>query len=183
MLRLINIALVLAVIGSAAYVYSIKYESTKYAERIANMRNDIRKEREAIATLRAEWASLNKPERLQGLAERHLTLKPVTVDQIDTLERLPERPTRIVPNTADDPIAAMIEAAKQAPAPLTTGSVPRPAPRSVAPVTPRPAASPAASPATSAAPPRPSAAVPSAPPRPSLMPLSLTPPAPIPSAR
>jgi len=38
----------------------------------------IREQRDAIAVLRAEWARLDAPLRLQGLADRHLALKRST---------------------------------------------------------------------------------------------------------
>ena len=37
---------------------------------------------------------LENPARIQELAQRHLTLKPVEATQFDTLDRLPERPPR-----------------------------------------------------------------------------------------
>ena len=55
-------------------------------ERVAKMRNDVRKERDAIAALRAEWATLDNPARLQGLVHRHLKLGPVQPAQFDNLD-------------------------------------------------------------------------------------------------
>ena len=46
------------------------------AERVAKLRGDMRRERDAIAALRAEWATLDNPARIQGLARRHLQLRP-----------------------------------------------------------------------------------------------------------
>ena len=62
-----------ALVAAAAYVYEIKFESTLQAERLAKLRSEIRRERDAIATLRAEWAKLDNPVRIQGLAQRHLS--------------------------------------------------------------------------------------------------------------
>jgi cell division protein FtsL len=110
MLRLLNIVMVAALIGSASWVYSIKYESTKYAERINKMRAEIRKEKDTIAKLRAEWASANRPQRLQQIADRHLQYKPLTVEQYDSLSGLPDRPPVVVPAPDDDPIARLLDA-------------------------------------------------------------------------
>jgi hypothetical protein len=74
--------------------------------------------------LRAEWTKLDAPLRLQGLAERHLPLKPVTATQYDSLKNLPERPPNFVKSGDPDPIGAMIEAIDTV---ATTGSVPAPA--------------------------------------------------------
>jgi cell division protein FtsL len=109
MLRLINLAVIAALVGAAGWVYEIKYSATRQAERVAKLRSEIRREREAIAALRAEWAQLDNPDRIQILAKRHLTMKPIEPMQFDALERLPEKPVEIVPPGTADPIAALIE--------------------------------------------------------------------------
>ena len=87
---------------------------------MAKLAGQLRHERDAIASLRAEWAKLDTPGRIQGLAERHLALKPMAPTQFDNLDRLPERPPVAAP--AADAIGAML-----ASPPETTGSVPAPA--------------------------------------------------------
>jgi len=86
------------------------------------LRNDVREQRDAIAALRAEWAKLEAPGRLQGLAERHTELKPIDVTQFDDFKTLPERPPRIVSPNDPDPIASVIERV-DAGGGLATGSV------------------------------------------------------------
>lgn len=108
--RLLNICVIVALVIAAAYVYDIKYQSTLRAERVAKLRHDLRRERDAIASLRAEWARLGNPRRIQTLAQRHLQLKPFQTNQIDSLENLPMRPPQIVLPGTGDPIAAMLEA-------------------------------------------------------------------------
>src|SRR4029079_7073541 len=88
---------------------------------VAKLRGELRNERNAIAALRAEWAKLDAPSRIQGLADRHLTLRRVESTQFDSLDRVPARPAPSGPNA--DPIGAMIVPA----APEMTGSVPPPA--------------------------------------------------------
>ena len=109
MLRILNLALIATLVLAAAWVYEIKYSSTRQAERVAKLRAEIRRERDAIAALRAEWAQLDNPDRIQILARRHLTLKPIEATQFDSLDRLPEKPAEIVPPGTADPIAALIE--------------------------------------------------------------------------
>jgi len=108
---------------AAAYVYRIKMESTSRTERVLRLHAEIREQRDAIAVLRAEWARLDAPLRLQGLAERHLALKPLNATQYDSLKNLPERPPSLVKPGDPDPIGAMIEAID---AVAVTGSVPAP---------------------------------------------------------
>ena len=118
-MRLLHIAVIGTLVAAAAYVYEIKFESTLQAERLAKLRTDIRRERDSIATLRAEWAKLDSPARIQGLAQRHLKLKPVDASQIDNFAKLPARPAEALPQDIDDPIGAIIEQDAEIP----TGSV------------------------------------------------------------
>lgn len=108
-MRILNFCVLVLLLLAAAYVYEIKYESTLRAERVAKMRSDIRRERDGIAALRAEWAQLDNPARLQGLVRRHLPLGPTQPQQFDAFDRLPERPPRIVQPLVEDSIATMIE--------------------------------------------------------------------------
>lgn len=123
MMRILHTLVVLALIAAAAVVYRVKYEATRHAEQVARIRLEINREREAIGELQAEWARLNSPERLQALAERHLTLRPLAIPQIHDLKNLPEKP-----NLDPDPIGTMLEAMGATGVDVTaTGSV-RPAP-------------------------------------------------------
>ena len=127
LLRLLHIVVLAALVLAAADVYKIKYESTLQAERVAKLRSEVRREQDTIALLRAEWSRLDRPDRLQELAQRHLTLKPLEVRQYDTLDRLPERPVELVPPGTPDPIGAIIETLADPEA--LTGSVPEGAER------------------------------------------------------
>jgi cell division protein FtsL len=109
LLRLLHIVVLAGLVLAAADVYKIKYESTLQAEKVARLRGEVRREQEEIATLRAEWARLDRPDRIQELAQRHLTLKPDEAAQYDKLDRLAERPIDIVPPGSTDPIGALVE--------------------------------------------------------------------------
>lgn len=122
MIRLLNICVIAALVFAAAYVYKIKFDSTLQAERVAKLRTEIRRERDVIAALRAEWSKLDAPARIQGLAKRHLQLRRIEARQLDSLDRLPERPPDLVPATSADPIGAMLEQPAFVDGP--TGSIP-----------------------------------------------------------
>src|SRR5262245_17869915 len=125
MMRLLNILVIGALVAAAAYVYKIKFESTRQAERIAKVRMEIRQEQDAIASLRAEWSKLETPARVQELAKRHLTtLRPIDPRQFDTLRNLPERPPDLVPPDAADPIGSLLENPEVIEVP--TSSIPAP---------------------------------------------------------
>ncbi|WP_325613954.1 cell division protein FtsL [Pseudorhodoplanes sp.] len=107
-MRILHLFVIVAMVLAAAYVYDIKFESTMQAERLAKLRGEIRRERDAIAALRAEWAKLVSPGRIEDLAQRHLPLKPLDAVQIDNLATLPERKSPPPPEQESDPIAALI---------------------------------------------------------------------------
>src|SRR3954454_11912924 len=126
-MRIIHFLVIGMLVFAAAYVYRIKMRSTSRTERELRLNAEKREQRDAIATLRAEWARLDAPLRLQGLADRHLALKPLIATQYDSLKNLPERPPRLVRPGEPDPIGAMINTIEAASdAADMTGSVPAP---------------------------------------------------------
>jgi hypothetical protein len=91
-MRLLHLIVVASLVAAAIHVYKIKFESTLQAERVAKLGAEIRRERDRITALRAEWAQLDNPVRIQALAQRHLALRPIDPGQIEPLDHLPERP-------------------------------------------------------------------------------------------
>ena len=126
-MRILHLVVIAALIFAAAYVYRIKMESTVRTERVLKLHAEIREQRDAIAVLHSEWAKLDAPLRLQGLADRHLPLKPINARQYDDLKNLPERPPSLVKPGDPDPIGSMISII-DAPVDATsvTGSVSQP---------------------------------------------------------
>lgn len=121
-MRLLHLLVICALVFAAGYVYHIKMVSTARTERVMQLRNDVREQREAIAALKADWAKLEAPGRLQGLAGRHTVLKPIESAQFDDFRNLPERPPRIVAPNDPDPIASVIEKVESGE--IATGSIP-----------------------------------------------------------
>jgi hypothetical protein len=141
-LRMLNFVVIGALVLAAAYVYRIKFDSTVQAERLAKLRGEVRRERDDIAALRAEWGQLDNPERIEVLAKRYLQLKPVVPTQFDALDHLPDRPPQSSTATTD-PIGGMIENLQE-PASVT-GSIPASPTTSSDGSGPTPATAPAAS--------------------------------------
>src|SRR4029077_3296565 len=100
-MRLLNILVIGALILAASFVYKIKFDSTLQAERVAQLRGELRRERSAIAALRAEWAKLDTPGRIRGLADRHLALQPAKPTQFDGLGRVLGRPPPACPQATN----------------------------------------------------------------------------------
>ena len=90
--------------------------STLQAERVAKLRHEIRRERDTIAVLRAEWAQGGTVRSaFRSLAQQHLKLEAYRSRRNSiTLDRLPERPPQIVPPGTADPIGAIIETSRAA---------------------------------------------------------------------
>jgi cell division protein FtsL len=95
MLRYLNIIPIIALVGCAVYAYSIKYETMRYSAEIVKAQHAIQRERDGIAMAKAEWAHLSRPTRIQALADRHLDLINITVDQVVKVSDLPERAARV----------------------------------------------------------------------------------------
>lgn len=94
MIRFIHMLVIGGLIASAGYAYSTKYETLYHAEQVAKLKTKVQRERDTIAVLKAEWHLLNRPDRLQAAAERHLDLQPLAVGQLARLSELPDRPPR-----------------------------------------------------------------------------------------
>ena len=94
-LRVVHALAIASIVGSALYAYTIKYETIWHGEQVAKLKNKIQVEKDAIATLRAEWAHLSRPERIQALAEKHTELQPMLLSQIARVSDLPERAAKV----------------------------------------------------------------------------------------
>lgn len=123
-MRLLNILVIGALILAASFVYKIKFDSTLQAERVGKVAAELRRERNVIATLRAEWSKLDTPGRIQSLADRNLKMRPIVSSQFDTLDRLPDRPLPAVQPSIQDPIGDMLAPMVAVPTPPdATGSI------------------------------------------------------------
>jgi cell division protein FtsL len=72
-------------------LFSVKYQVQDLEGELANLNRSIKAEQQAIRVLKAEWSHLNNPERLRGLAERHLGLDQVRPDQMQTLQNISDK--------------------------------------------------------------------------------------------
>lgn len=114
MLRFLNIAVLTLLVGTAAWAYQTKYETIFYAEQVKKLEAQVEREKDQIAILKAEWQLLNRPQRLEALAQRYLDLKPVKSTQIARVQDIPERKAPV------DHIGAKLDSLG------ITGSIPAP---------------------------------------------------------
>lgn len=87
--------LLIVVAGYAMLHVSMEVEGLE--DQLSDLNRQAMQEQEAIHVLRAEWSYLNRPDRLSELSRELLpNLQPPAVNQITTMEQLPEREANIV---------------------------------------------------------------------------------------
>ena len=111
--KFFNACLVLAVLVSAFFLYSLEHSTRGLERQIAKQKDGILDEREQIKVLGAEWSSLTRPDRLQKLAQENLKLKTVTASQFvsegELAAKVPAEPLLIVNDKSKDPIADILK--------------------------------------------------------------------------
>ncbi len=116
MIRRSTLLWLLAAILIGCGLYQLKYEVQAKEERLARLNRQIQIEHEAIHVLNAEWAFLNRPDRIADLANRHLELSQVVPAQFGRVATIPERSLIPVAAEADVPPPAVVKVATTAPA-------------------------------------------------------------------
>ncbi|MEO1066600.1 MAG: hypothetical protein AAFW47_04400 [Pseudomonadota bacterium] len=105
MRRLFNLVLVALMVAGATYTFETKRRAEEAAADVRRLQQEIRVERETIEVLKTDWSVLTQPSRLQNLTERYsetLELKPLSVEQIVTIDELPNRPIDLSPFNGGD---------------------------------------------------------------------------------
>lgn len=88
--RLTVIAIWFSVIVVASFgLYQVKYEVQSIRGQITSTAQELEQEKEALHVVAAEWAYLNRPERLQQLAGKYLVSKGVRVEQVAEVQAIP----------------------------------------------------------------------------------------------
>ncbi|MGC2394096.1 MAG: hypothetical protein WA465_10385, partial [Methylovirgula sp.] len=100
MVRLLNVLAIAALVGSAIYAYSIKYETIFRGEQIVELRQQIKSQQDSIALLKAEWEHVSRPERIEALAIQFLTLQQPSLRQIVPITELPDKAATVAAATA-----------------------------------------------------------------------------------
>ena len=95
MWRFLHFLAIGAVIASAVYVYTVKYQTIYAAEQVVSAQHRIAAERDSIEVLRAEYAHLSRPDRIQKLADSALGMLPMQLDQIVKASDLPEKTPKV----------------------------------------------------------------------------------------
>jgi len=111
---------------AATVTYTIKYDAEKQIAVIAKLKRQIDSEKDTITLLRADWALMTQPGRLQslvGVYEKELNLQPIEAEQLVLgVHEIPERPVDDIQKiiSGSDELLASGVLEKDA---ITTGSV------------------------------------------------------------
>lgn len=80
--------LVLAFLASVTVAYFVSHQAKEAADKIVELNQEIREEEKKIGALRADWAYLNRGDRLADLVAAHqeaLLLEPIALRQLAPL--------------------------------------------------------------------------------------------------
>lgn len=91
MRSVLYILTVLTVIGLAFWAYRENYATQKALTQTDKLHRDIQRAHARLAVLRAEWAYLNRPDRLRDLADinfDNLGLLPLTPEQFGLIDQV-----------------------------------------------------------------------------------------------
>lgn len=92
----------LAVIGLAVWAYQENYKTQAAIAEVRSLHGQIGVTHERLNMLRAEWAYLNRPDRLADLADLNfdrLGLLPLTAQAFGTVDQIIFPPSPIAPIT------------------------------------------------------------------------------------
>lgn len=92
-LRLTALIYMASFAALAMGLYLVKYSVQDVQRDVVSLRENLAVEKESLHLLNAEWAYLNRPDRLRQLAERHLDLVPLDSRQIEDINVLPAAAT------------------------------------------------------------------------------------------
>ncbi|MCR8546501.1 cell division protein FtsL [Salipiger sp. P9] len=91
MRTLLYVTTFLGLIGLAFWAYRENYQTQAALDHVEDLHRDIADARARLAILRAEWAYLNRPDRLRELAEINfprLGLLPMHADQYGRVDQV-----------------------------------------------------------------------------------------------
>ncbi|THH39069.1 cell division protein FtsL [Aliishimia ponticola] len=89
-----------AVVGLAFWAYRENYATQQALKDTEQLRREIRAAHGRLTMLRAEWAYLNRPDRLRELADlnfQRLGLMPLRPDQFGLVEQVSYPPRPLLP--------------------------------------------------------------------------------------
>ena len=99
----------IAVLGLGFWAYREHYDTREVLREVSALNSEIAGLREALSLQRAEWAYLNRPDRLRDLAAinfERLGLLPLMPEAFDRVDNVAYPPTLLLPPTGAAILAA-----------------------------------------------------------------------------
>lgn len=103
-----SVLLWMAVIVAASFIlYRVKYDVQALRAQVAEASRELAAEEEALRVANAEWAYLNRPQRLKELAAKHLDAMALKADQVAEIEAVPfaHKAVALAPKSNIQPVA------------------------------------------------------------------------------
>jgi cell division protein FtsL len=129
MIRPATFLAMLVFVFAGLFLYQTKHKAQLLDREIARTLRETNEARTRITLLKAEYALLGDPERLQALAAQYLTLKPTQPTQFTTLADLPRRlpPPGPLPGRTVEPVEPPAAEIQPISAPAAPPAAPPPA--------------------------------------------------------
>lgn len=109
--RLSTVVWMLLFVASAFLLYMVKYQVQYLRQQVAETSRELEQERESLHVVQAEWAYLNRPERLQILAREYLASSEMTASQVADIQAIPfprQLQASMDDNSGIQPVAARV---------------------------------------------------------------------------
>lgn len=87
--RLSTVVWMFLIVAAAFLLYMVKYQVQYLRQQVAENTRELETEREGLHVVAAEWAYLNRPERLQVLAQKYLASSEMMVNQVADIQAIP----------------------------------------------------------------------------------------------
>jgi hypothetical protein len=124
MIRLATLFWLVLVSAAGFAMFAVKYQVQSLEDELNRARKDTIAEEHAIRMDEVEWAYLTRPETLQEMNQRHLSLMPIATTQLHTsLADIPLRPSPPPSLPVEETVASAVPS-ENAPAPTIMVSPP-----------------------------------------------------------
>ena len=103
MIRITTLLWVALLVIAGGTVMHVSYQVRHVEKHLSELTRDTHLEQDKLRILSAEWATLNDPQRIDGLAKRYLTLESTPIARVVALDGIPLK-------LSDDQIARLAAA-------------------------------------------------------------------------
>lgn len=100
-IRLVDVVCFALIVAASYGLYMVKWQVHDLKRQNMMAEAQIAEQTEALHILDAEWAYLNRPDRLRNLTEKYLALEPEAGQQMVDITRLMEVPEAVQTAEAD----------------------------------------------------------------------------------